>query len=319
MIVEKVLKTKKGLYQITIDNKNYLFSEDTVVQFHLIEGHRTTQKEIDLAIKSEDVSSLFHKAVAYALKYGAGEKRVRDYLKRKEEDKAHYETEIINVSNFYYNSFAKFIHYLYKDEHMKVKNFGNDLIEGYIKTKDNYLLTLLLQYKNFHIKQIQQIFSSYLIYFGITKIDVLKRSYYQEYLSSRWPIKKEQFCAFAGIKIEDLDKIIAETIGRKKITNKNIGIFLQMSNEVLNDNRDAFLKLLDSIDKPLQNLLFFSVWRFKGKIMGVHNDFGRLSFIQSNQICPVYHCSKEEQYEICLQMMSLLETIDNEYNEEKEN
>lgn len=239
--------------------------------------------------------------------------------KRKEEDKAHYETEIINVSNFYYNSFVKFIHYLYKDEHMKVKNFGNDLIEGYIKTKDNYLLTLLLQYKNFHIKQIQQIFSSYLIYFGITKIDVLKRSYYQEYLSSRWPIKKEQFCAFAGIKIEDLDKIIAETIGRKKITNKNIGIFLQMSNEVLNDNRDAFLKLLDSIDKPLQNLLFFSVWRFKGKIMGVHNDFGRLSFIQSNQICPVYHCSKEEQYEICLQMMSLLETIDNEYNEEKEN
>ena len=92
-----------------------------------------------------------------------------------------------------------------------------------------------------------------------------------------------------------------------------------MSNEVLNDNRDAFLKLLDSIDKPLQNLLFFSVWSFKGKIMGVHNDFGRLSFIQSNQICPVYHCSKEEQYEICLQMMSLLETIDNEYNEEKEN
>ena len=60
MIVEKVLKTKKGLYQITIDNKNYLFSEDTVVQFHLIEGHRTTQKEIDLAIKCEDVSSLFH-------------------------------------------------------------------------------------------------------------------------------------------------------------------------------------------------------------------------------------------------------------------
>ena len=131
--------------------------------------------------------------------------------------------------------------------------------------------------------------------------------------------EKEQFCAFAGIKIEDLDKIIAETIGRKKITNKNIGIFLQMSNEVLNDNRDAFLKLLDSIDKPLQNSLFFSVWRFKGKIMGVHNDFGRLSFIQSNQICQVYHCSKEEQYEICLQMMSLLEKIDNEYNEEKEN
>ena len=84
MIVEKVLKTKKGLYQITIDNKNYLFSEDTVVQFHLIEGHKTTQKEIDLAIKSEDVSSLFHKAVAYALKYGASEMRVRDYLKRKE-------------------------------------------------------------------------------------------------------------------------------------------------------------------------------------------------------------------------------------------
>ena len=53
--------------------------------------------------------------------------------------------------------------------------------------------------------------------------------------------------------------------------------------------------------------------------MGVHNDFGRLSFIQSNQICPVYHCTNEQQYEICIQMINIIEAIDKEYNEEKEN
>jgi len=54
-------------------------------------------------------------------------------------------------------------------------------------------------------------------------------------------------------------------------------------------------------------MLFYLVWLRKGKIVGIHNDFGRLSFIRSKDISSNYQCSQEEQVEIILDIISMLE------------
>ena len=57
-------------------------------------------------------------------------------------------------------------------------------------------------------------------------------------------------------------------------------------------------------------MIFQLVWERKGKILGIHNDFGKMSFLRSNVIPNNYHCDQEEQVEILLDMISLIEGFD---------
>jgi hypothetical protein len=52
------------------------------------------------------------------------------------------------------------------------------------------------------------------------------------------------------------------------------------------------------------------VWERKGKIVGVHPDFGRASFFCENGLPLNYHCNQEEMVELILEMISLLETFE---------
>ncbi len=65
------------------------------------------------------------------------------------------------------------------------------------------------------------------------------------------------------------------------------------------------------MDSIYQNLLFYKVWEKKGKIIGIHNDFGRMSFLNNHVIPSNYHCSQEEIIEILLEVISILENFDN--------
>ena len=80
MIVEKIEKTKKGTYKVTIEGQEYLFSEDTVLMYRLTKGHETSMSEVINAKKAEELQGFYSKALNYALRYGKSEARVRDYL-----------------------------------------------------------------------------------------------------------------------------------------------------------------------------------------------------------------------------------------------
>lgn len=84
MLIEKIEKTKKGMYKITALGKEYLFSEDTVVEYRLTVGHETSEEELKNALKSEELQSFYSKAVNYQVRYAKGEAKVREYLKNKE-------------------------------------------------------------------------------------------------------------------------------------------------------------------------------------------------------------------------------------------
>ena len=84
MLVEKIEKTKKGMYKITVLGKEYLFSEDTIVEYRMTLGHETNEEELKNALKREELQSFYSKACSYQIRYAKGEAKVREYLKNKE-------------------------------------------------------------------------------------------------------------------------------------------------------------------------------------------------------------------------------------------
>jgi hypothetical protein len=67
---------------------------------------------------------------------------------------------------------------------------------------------------------------------------------------------------------------------------------------------------LHYIPEMYRNFLYYKVWERKGKVIGINNDFGRLSLLNSNEIPSNYHCSQEEIVEILLEVINILENID---------
>ena len=79
MLVIKIEKLKKK-YSVTIDDKEYLFLEDTILKYKLMPRH-----ELDLNILNEAISydkslEYYEKAVNYQIKYGKCEAEVKRYL-----------------------------------------------------------------------------------------------------------------------------------------------------------------------------------------------------------------------------------------------
>ena len=81
-IIVKSLKKnkKKSYYDVVIENKNYLFSEEIVVKYRLVENKEIDENILKLAIKDNDLSKYYDMALNYAIRYGKGSNAVTDYL-----------------------------------------------------------------------------------------------------------------------------------------------------------------------------------------------------------------------------------------------
>ena len=56
-----------------------------------------------------------------------------------------------------------------------------------------------------------------------------------------------------------------------------------------------------------QSFIFYKCWEYKGKILGVHNEFGKHSLFNSHEIQSNYHCEKEDMIEILLHLIEIIE------------
>ena len=52
------------------------------------------------------------------------------------------------------------------------------------------------------------------------------------------------------------------------------------------------------------------MWHRKGRVEGVHPDFGRLSYIRSDKISGHYHATDDERVEMILEMTERLNNTD---------
>ena len=84
-IIVKSLKEnkKKSYYDVVIEDKSYLFSEEIVIKYRLVENKEIDEKILKLAIKDNDLSKYYNMALNYAIRYGKSSNAVTDYLLEK--------------------------------------------------------------------------------------------------------------------------------------------------------------------------------------------------------------------------------------------
>ncbi len=96
LIVNDLKKDSKGLYKVTLSNKeSYKFSEDVVVNYRLVKGKEISLDILNKAINDENIAKWYNKAVDYSIKYNKGSSEIRTYLK----DKNVSSNDIENIIN----------------------------------------------------------------------------------------------------------------------------------------------------------------------------------------------------------------------------
>lgn len=84
--------------------------------------------------------------------------------------------------------------------------------------------------------------------------------------------------------------------------------FEELINTALSQ-KDMLVVMLTNLSPSIANFLFYKTWEYRGKVVGIHSDFGRLSFINSSLIPNNYHCSTDDIIEIILNCTSLFERV----------
>jgi hypothetical protein len=67
--------------------------------------------------------------------------------------------------------------------------------------------------------------------------------------------------------------------------------------------KDSFENITSIV---LKDFVCYQVWIRKGKVEGVHPDFGKLSYIRSEKISDHYHCTDDDRVEILLELSDRL-------------
>ena len=74
------LKAYKNYYLVIIDNKEYKFSEDTIVNIRLVKGKELSKDTLKKALQSEDLNYFYNKALQYQIRYMKGRAEIFNYL-----------------------------------------------------------------------------------------------------------------------------------------------------------------------------------------------------------------------------------------------
>ena len=219
--------------------------------------------------------------------------------------------DINNMCEFYYNYLLTFIANLFGDEELKIEKYAIDIIN--CSLKDYYIVDIIGKFINFHLSRINKIFNSYQNYIEYFQLfDIIKENARIEYINFIWPNQKEFLCSFLGINVSDFETKTNEIKAQKKNKNKNIDEFYKISNNLLNNGKITKNEM-NKIDFPFLNFLYYEVWESRGKIKGVHKDFGKYSFNQDNTISICYHCQNDERYELLINMAQKIESADSKY------
>ena len=233
-----------------------------------------------------------------------------DQVSKKEHDE-----DLNNIGKHYFNHIKNYINYIY-DGSSIINNFSEKII--LCSLNNNYIIEILLKYIDFHLSLVDKIIYSYFNYFS-DNIDYkkLNEDALKEHKTKIWPKYKEHYCKELKINLKDFDKIIMPFIdkNRKKVENRNIKLFQNICNGLL-EQKDI-QNIFEQIDEPIKEYFYYYVWVYKGKLNGIHKDFGRHSFMCSDKIKKIYHCNIDEKYDFCEKMKQVLIDADAQYNQQK--
>mmetsp|Transcript_28751 Transcript_28751/g.32874 ORF Transcript_28751/g.32874 Transcript_28751/m.32874 type:complete len:86 (+) Transcript_28751:1351-1608(+) len=78
------------------------------------------------------------------------------------------------------------------------------------------------------------------------------------------------------------------------------------------DEIEMWAVSLMDLPEVIQNLIFNIVWSIHGRIDGVHPDFGRASYINSDEINSCYWMNSEQRLNLVLNLIESITTADSQ-------
>lgn len=86
MIVTNLKKLKNNNYLVTIDDEDYKFDEEIILNYRLVKGKELDEKTLKDAIIKNNIALYYNKTLNYVAKYQKGSNEIYDYLKKYELD-----------------------------------------------------------------------------------------------------------------------------------------------------------------------------------------------------------------------------------------
>lgn len=226
-----------------------------------------------------------------------------------ENSKKIHEKELLYMQNYYYSNVCKFVSQLYQNSDF-VPNFGEKFLE--INLNNKFIEELLLKYIVYSKSRFYNIIINY-EYFIFENdeilMDLLGKAD-EKYDEDNLPTLKTLFADLLNEDEEKIQEIKDNYSEENRIHNRNPNIetLINICNAVRNE--DDIHSVLDELDEFMKTYLFYIVWIEKGKICGVHDDFGRVSFLNEQEIDKKYFCSDDDKINCCQKMIQYLENAD---------
>ena len=219
--------------------------------------------------------------------------------------------ELENISNYYYNNIINFINSLYPNSIVVSPIFGEKLLENSLK--NGYIEELLLKYIQYNTSRLNNIILNMIYYIDDNEdfLFDLQNKTNEIYNKENSENIKTYICAKLNINMDRLEECrdIYRNENRIRKNNNNIEILIKICNSIQNKEKIN----INDLDDVIKNYLFYIVWVKKGKVMGVHNDFGRISFMRINEIDSKYFCSDDERINCCEELIQYFINADEKH------
>jgi hypothetical protein len=212
-----------------------------------------------------------------------------------------------NISYNYYNNIINYIDYLYPNSKDISNDFGEKILENSLKK--NYIQDLFIKYIKHHTNKINNIILNIIDFVSTNEnlLFELQNKSDEIYEKEIFQNIKNYFCKKLEINANEFEnmKNTLKEENRTKIENPNIEILLNICECIKNKEEDISIQI-NKLDNIIQYYLFYIVWEYKGKICGVHKDFGRISFMRINEIDKKYFCTDDERINCCQELIQYL-------------
>ena len=216
--------------------------------------------------------------------------------------------ELENISNFYYNNITNYINHLYPNSEKISPIFGEKALENSLK--NNYIEELLLKYVKYNTNRVNNIISNMISFItddedALLIIQNKSNEKYDKEISQNLKFFYSDKLGINEIQLEEIRNNFAEE-KREKKCNPNIEILINIC-KCINNKENINI---DELDDIIKIYLFYIVWEYKGKVMGVHDNFGKMSFMNINEIDQKFFCNDEDKINCCQKLIQLLVEVD---------
>ncbi len=86
----------------------------------------------------------------------------------------------------------------------------------------------------------------------------------------------------------------------KPVTSNQLDVLQGHMETLFSGDKAAVRKSFEELPELMRSLICFETWRAKGQVHGIHNDFGRHSYLQTNEIGDYYHLGDEDRINLML-------------------